>query len=152
MSTASTDAIATTLRTHLLTFEPAPDAGTLGDVLGERLYRDAAPDSPTYPYGVMRLINRVVDGAYNGDRESMDLEVQLFHRPRRATATLETAADRCDIAMQRYADASDGLLFSRERTRDTLPPFPEPADREVVQIRLVYPLVAWPTYLTHGAF
>lgn len=72
----------------------------------------------------------------------------LYGRPRSQAVTIEDAADVCDQAMLRYVDSSSGLTFSRERQRDTLPPFIDPADREVVQIRLLYSVKTWPLLLT----
>lgn len=151
MDTTSTVAFAKELQAHLLGFTPTTGALaglTLQTRLGGRLYQVAPPDTLTYPFGLMRLMGRRIDGAYNGARETMDVEVQLYRRPRSALQDLETDADLCDLAMQRYV-ASDalGIVFGRQRQRDTLPPFTDLADREVVTIRLVYPLVTWPAWL-----
>jgi hypothetical protein len=148
--TTSTAGMYQTLRTRLLTYQPPDSAPTLASRLTD-LFINAAPDDVAYPYGTMRLLNRDEDGAYNGDREATDLEVMLYHRPRAKAMDLEACGDVCDQAMKGYADATSGLLFSRSRQRDTLPQFPEPADREIVGIRLLYPVVAWPRLLTDVA-
>ena len=72
----------------------------------------------------------------------------LYARPRSQKATLEGIADRMDQAMYRYRDAASGFAGTIGKTRNTLPPFKEPADSDVVQIMLEYTLVLWPAYLT----
>ena len=153
MSTDSTDALFTMLRTKLLSFAPLAGA-TLMTRLGgttlnnARLWKDNIPDNAAYPLGVMRIINRASSGQYNGERETFNLEIMLYGRPRSQAVAIEDAADVCDQAMLRYSDSTSGLMFSRERQRDTLPAFADPADREVVQVRLVYSAVVWPRMLT----
>lgn len=151
MSTTTTDLLETQLRNKLLDFVPLSGA-TLRARLGGgngRLWKDGAPDNAAYPFGVMRLINRLSRGEYNSERETFDLELMLYGRPRTNAAAVEDAADVADQAMLRYKDASGGALtFSRARQRDTLPAFADPADREVVQVRLVYGLVVWSVLFT----
>ncbi|KKW05435.1 MAG: hypothetical protein UY40_C0020G0012 [candidate division CPR1 bacterium GW2011_GWC1_49_13] len=146
MSTTSTTNIYRTLRTRLLSFTPAAGA-TLASRLGNRLFVAQAPDDATYPYGVMTL-SLSTEGAYNGDREQGIFEVTLYDRPRSRQEALEDIADICDGALLRYADASSGLLFSRDRARASLPPAPPPLDREVCAVRLAYSIVVWPEALT----
>jgi hypothetical protein len=153
MTTLSTDGLFTQLRTHVLSYIPLTGTTLMqrlgtGTLASSRLWKDAPPDTAAYPYGVMRLLNQLTSGEYNGERERIDFEIMLFARPRAQAVALEDMADLIDQAMLRYRDASSGLSFSRSRQRDTLPPPTSPADREVVQIRLVYPLVVWPRYLT----
>jgi hypothetical protein len=154
MTTTSTDNLHTQIRNQLLTFVPKAGGQTLNQRLGGtgsndgRLYKSQAPDTVVYPFGVMRLINQLTLGEYGSEREAMDLEIMLFGRPRSQGLTIEDIADLCDQAMLRYVDSSSGLVFSRSRQRDTMPQPVDPADREVVQIRLAYPLKVWPQYLT----
>ena len=154
MSAATTEALYKALRTQILDFvaEGSPTPDTLATSLtGQGIYAVQGPDEVTYPYGVMRLQNRRTSGEYNGERETVDLELLLFHRPRNEQYPLEGLADIADEAMLRYVDNSAGLVFSRERQRDTLPAGTGPADREVVAIRCLYPLTIWPQYLTQYA-
>ena len=154
MSTDSSDNLHTQIRNQLLTFVPKGGGSTLNTALGGvgtndgRLYKSQAPDTVAYPFGVMRMINRLTGGEYNGEREAFDLEIMLFGRPRSQGKTIEDAADLFDQAMLRYRDGSSGAIFSRSRQRDTMPAPVDPADREVVQIRLAYSCKAWPLYLT----
>jgi hypothetical protein len=154
VSTDSSDNLHTQIRNQLLTFAPKGGGPTLNTQLGGsatnegRLYKSQAPDTVLYPFGVMRMINRLTSGEYNGERESFDLEIMLFGRPRTQGKTIEDAADVFDQAMLRYRDGSSGIIFSRSRQRDTMPQPVDPADREVVQIRLAYACKTWPLYLT----
>jgi hypothetical protein len=155
MTTSSSDFMHSQIRDQMLTFVPKGGGATLNTTLGGtgtndgRLYKSQAPDTVNYPFGVMRLINRVTGGEYNGEREAFDVEIMLFGRPRSQGKTIEDLADQFDQAMLRYKDGSAlGLVFSRSRQRDTMPAPVDPADREVVQIRLAYSCKAWPLYLT----
>jgi hypothetical protein len=149
MTTTSTANVWRQVRSRILTYQP-PTGTTLQARLVGRLYHVQAPDDAPWPHaiGVLRLRT---DGAYNGDRKEGELEVTLYDRPRSRAEALEDMADVVDQAMLRYADGSNGLVFSREGRRDTLPAFLAPADREVCAIRLVYQLVVWPVYLTQHA-
>ena len=97
-------------------------------------------------WGVLRLKNRRTSGDHF-DRETMELEVMLYGRPRGVRATLEGIADRMDQAMLRYTDRTGGVIGAWGRSRHALPPFKEPAASDVVQIMLEYTLVVWPAYL-----
>lgn len=158
MSTTSTPVLEDTLRTRLLTHTRL-SGSTLAEILGTapssgsdgKLYKVQAPDNATYPYGVMRLMNRRTSGDI-AEREVAELEVMLFGRPRSQQATMEGAADACDEALlPRYVDASSGVVACTGRTRNTMPVFAEPADREVVQIRLVYTLIVYPQNIAQYA-
>jgi hypothetical protein len=148
---ASTTALLTTIRTRLLDFVPADGGATLGTRLGNRLYETQAPADTLSPYGVYRLMNRIETDGFAGMRETGDVEVMLFTRPRSEAATLDAAADVADQALLSWAQVTDGITFARFRTRDMLPPAPDPWDRELVVVRLVFPVVVWPTYRTQYA-
>lgn len=157
----STTTLLATLRTRLLTFDRL-QGETLAVILGGtasgagsvgKLYLVQAPDTVTDPanspsrWGIMSLTNRR-SNAENAERELVDLEVMLFARPRNQQAAMEDAADACDEAMRRYEDFTRDAIGCWGRVRNTLPVMVGPADREVVQIRLVYTLVVYPDHLT----
>jgi hypothetical protein len=165
VSTESTTELETALRTRLLEFEPLGGIGTVATELGStasgagqdgNLYWDRAPDNLDrimatlglpLRWGVLRLKNwRDIPGQSEG--KLTELEVMLYGRPRSQRATLQGIADRMDMAMVRYVDASSGVLASSVSTRNTLPPFKEPADSDVVQIMMEYTLRVYPAYLT----
>lgn len=157
----STATLIGTLRTRLLTFSRL-QGDTLADILGRtdggngsdgKLYKVQAPDNITKPengpsrWGVMALTNRRTN-AENAERDLIDLEVMLFARPRSQQDAMEEAADACDEAMLRYTNFTNDAIGNWGRLRNTLPVMTGPADREVVQIRLVYTLVVYPDHLT----
>jgi hypothetical protein len=152
MSAATTQALYASLRTKLLDF--IPEGGATPDSLGQNLtgiYIVQGPDTVSYPYGIMRLQARQTTGEYNSERETLDLELLLYHRPRSQQYVVEGYADIADQALLRYRDTTSGLVFARERQRDTLPQGTGVGDREVVGVRLLFPLVVWPVWLTQYA-
>jgi hypothetical protein len=165
VSTESTTGLEAVLRTRLLTFEPLDGSGTVASALGStqtgagadgNLYWDRAPDNldrimaaqgDPLRWGVLRLKNwRDIPGQSEG--KLTELEVMLYGRPRSQRATLQGVADRMDQAMVRWVDAENGVVASSTSTRNTLPPFKEPADSDVVQVMLEYTLRVYPAYLT----
>lgn len=149
------------VRTRLLDFQPASGGSTLRTRLGggatARLYVDVAPDAPTYPYAVLRLRDRNEVAGFHALGERVDVELDLFHRPRgkgagetvTRTAALDAIADLCDEAMRAFRDVSDGWVwFAGQRRRTKPEPDIDPLDRELVFIRLVYPLGLWPSNKT----
>lgn len=155
-STESTAALYALIRERLLGFQPRSGA-MLSTVLDD-LWIVQAPDDAAFPYGTLRFINTNADGATNGDRQTMDAELMLYAQPRSRLSALEGYADVADQAMLRWQAYLPrvgilpvSLVFTRERSRYSLPPAPPPADREICGIRCVYPLVVWPSYLTQYA-
>jgi hypothetical protein len=165
VSTESTTGLEAILRTRLLTFEPLDGSGTVASALGStqtgagadgNLYWDRAPDNldrimaaqgDPLRWGVLRLKNwRDIPGQSEG--KLTELEVMLYGRPRSQRATLQGVADRMDQAMVRWVDAESGVVAASTSTRNTLPPFKEPADADVVQVMLEYTLRVYPAHLT----
>jgi hypothetical protein len=159
VSTDTTSALEATLRTRLLTFVPLSGAGPVLDAIGTsegpgltgNLFWVRVPDNidkrlaqSTDPirYGVLRLKNRRSD-MENPERERMELEVMLYGRPNGQRVAMEAIADTMDAAMLRYKDADGGILWVEARGRQSLPPFREPANSDIVQIMLEYTLVVW---------
>src|SRR5687768_10572906 len=102
MATTSMAAMLQQVRTRLLNFAPMGGGQTLATRLTSRLYIGRPPDSVTYPYGVIRFINGVRSGAYNGDRMSGDIELMLYGNAVSQAETLENAADVAEQALLRY--------------------------------------------------
>lgn len=146
---ASTQALLTAVRTRLLSFVPL-SGDPLGTILGGRLYVVQAPADAAYPYGLVRLINRVQTEGYGGYRETGDVEVLVLARPRSEQWAVEAALDACDMALLDWWDVATGAQWARHRMRDTLPAAPEPMDREVVQARWVCGYTCWLDYLTQS--
>lgn len=152
MATTSTAAAIQQLRTRLLTFAPMGGGATLNTRLGGRLYIGRAPDNtPSFPYGVMRLINQRQPGAYNGDKEEADLELMIYGNTVAQAQALEDAADVADQALLRYKDATSGLIFGRERLRDSVSGTGDPVLAAFLAVRCLYPVSIWPIFLTQYA-
>ena len=146
--TNTTLQILKTIRSAFLDFQPSV-SGSVSGTLADRIYINQPPDNVVFPFVVARLVNNLTTSEFRGDRLTVDAEVTIFDRPRSNTLRAEGVADQMDGAMTRLRrQDSSGLLMCRSRTRDTIVPSGDPADREVVSIRLVYPLVVWPQYLT----
>ena len=145
--TQSTNEILETMRSALLDFENA-NGGALKDIIGDNLYRRAAPAGAPYPYGVMRLSTRRTNG-YSGLRLSSRLELQLYGRTSAQGEDISDAGDLCEQAMLSYVNASNGgLSFTADVQRDELPEGGAPVDSETCVIRIAFSLAIWPAYLT----
>jgi hypothetical protein len=147
-TTISTAAIEAAIRDRLLSFtDPAGDS--IADYLGQRLYIDAAPHTVTFPHAVMRFLPLTQDPEYAGERIQADLEVQVYARTDADRLTVKAVGDLIEQATLRWIhnDSGDGLMFTRTRTRQVLPPFTAPADSEVSGERHLISLVVWPHFL-----
>lgn len=149
MTTESTTALLKQLRAAILT-TPDPEGRRVSDTLGTvaqgRLWLGHGPDDAAYPHGTLRLFSQRY--SLHGVRLQGMLEVMLFARPRSQTSALELLADLCVGALLQYADGSSGLLRAEPAQRDTLPAVEEPGDADVVQIRLLFDVVAFPLQLS----
>lgn len=172
-NTASTNRILVTIRTQLLTFVPLShvDTGTrtIATLLGSdasapdgRMYLDAAPDDGTYPYGVLRMVGPIPGREDSGMQMSGFCELQLFDKPRsqarlyggvggvtllrpialNAMADIATAAWR-DFVLTAIDDT---LVAQRIRIRGEVP-YSDPANRELVQVRMLLPFYCTPAFL-----
>ncbi len=141
MSSASTKAILGTIRARLVAFVPLT-----GTALGSaRVYANGPLEGAAFPYIVLRLVNQIPDGL----RMTADLEAVVFHRPRSKAAEAEDMADVFSGAMLQWVDREgQGLIAVLDWLRDSVAPFSEPADRELVQVRMIYSLLLYPEYLT----
>jgi hypothetical protein len=157
VATDKTTALMALCRTRLLSFTTADSIAMstyLGAGASARLFGTRPPDDVDWTLGVhgfYRLMNRRADGADRGLRETMDLELMLMARPLSQALNVERAADVADQAMLNWADHSGGLVFCRQRSRDTMVAPDAPMDTEVYTVRCVYPLVVWPQLLTQYA-
>jgi hypothetical protein len=153
MTTLSTDALYVQLRNRLLSYVD-PDGHTLQDAtvgIGGRLYRVRAPDNALFPYGVMTLRQPQKPDGDGPIKLVMDLEVLLFGRQRATQATVEAYGDRAVQALETYRDGSSGLVFFESAYSETLPPFPAPADQDIVQVRVMARMHCYPLFLSRVA-
>jgi hypothetical protein len=148
MSTTSTQGMMQDLRSRLLTFQPR-SGDTLDTSLGGRLYTTQAPDNVTYPYAVVRLMDRQQTVGDQGFRTRGEIEVQIFDRPRSQQWRAEAIADVVQQAFLHWDLKTSGLMFAQHSRRvGPLPPAPAPMDRELVHIAVYVPIVAWPVMFT----
>jgi hypothetical protein len=147
--TRSSASLYATLRRALL--DARTEAGSsIVDLLGgPNIYYATLPEGPVYPYIALRAL-RETAGA-NGFRERIELEVQVIAWPQSQARLAEEIADYVDRVFLGYTESGSGLVFSRSRTRQTLPAFSEPADRDRVGVLLQYAFLAWPLSLQTAA-
>jgi len=123
---------------------------TLDADLNGGLWYVAPPEQhTTLPYGTVEC-RQVSSGAYGGEREEVECELLLYHRPWSRLATLEGLADRVDEALLRYVSTTSGMVLVQSRSREVLVPA-SPEDRDLCGMRLVYLLAVWPAWLTQYA-
>ena len=81
-------------------------------------------------------------------REASELLVMLYDRPRAKLAALERVADIVEESLLHYnTDTGIGHLTVRGVvSRETLPVYTSPENREIVSVRVVISLTWWPLY------
>lgn len=149
MSTLDETAVAKMVVARLLAYV-SPAAISVATLTGSKVYVSQAPDNTTGLYVVVRIINGQTDAQFNNLKENFDIECMCFGRPRSAQQSVESLGTVVKQALLSWRDSSltDGLTFGQTAQRDVLPPNPDPADRELVQVRVVVSCTTWPTYLT----
>lgn len=156
MSLASTQSILQEIRTRLLTFTPA-SGSTLATLLGSttsgsgsdgKLFLNQAPDGITGFYGVLRLYDEFQQGMDGGFLLRCQAELILYGRPRAQQGAVERMADVVQQAWLWFDSTQvDGVLIA-DRTMSRMSiPYEDPADRELVAIRLLLPFRVAPQYL-----
>lgn len=157
MATESELATLKVIRTRLLTFTPSggsSGAALLGTGPGAasdgKLHIDQAPDNVTFPYGVMRFVDWTPEGEDGGYAHRGQLECQLFHRPRGEASAIKTIADQFERALRKWVYTTSGIIVIQSVTRGSIT-YEAPADRELVQERLLASLYAHPQYLTQDS-
>lgn len=143
---ARTKLLTGAIRTRLLTFDPTGSDGPLS--LAGGLHTLAAPDNAAYPYGLLRLKAQRT-GREDGDSSIEGrLEVMLVGRGRAQLGPLEDAMDIVTEALAKWSTDTVGWLTMRDlENRLTLPPFPQPANAEIVQVHATWRYTWWPEYL-----
>jgi hypothetical protein len=157
VSTASKVATLQVLRTRLLSYTPSggqSGATRLGTLTGAasdgKLYIGQAPDTVTYPYGVLRWLDWRQQGEDGGYLRRPIAELALFHRQRAQEAALQAIADQFERALRKWDATGGDVVHVFDLTRQTIY-YEAPADRELVQERLLIEVLASPSYLTQDA-
>ena len=169
-NTASSDRLAQTVQTRLLTFTPLSHADTgtrtIATLLGNdasapagRMYLDAAPDNVVYPYALLRLSGPIPRGDDGGFQMRGFFELQFFDKPRSQTRSyggvtllrpvaLNAMADIATAAWRDFAitEIDDTLVAERITVRGDVP-YTEPANRELVQVRMLLPFYCTPNFI-----
>lgn len=157
--TQSTVTLFQQLRKHILQWQPPEGVTlelTLGDEVDGRFWYAAGPtpdvdpaDDSLYPYVVGRFLN--IQKTLAGQRMRADFELTVYDRPRSRQIAAETIADRIEGAILGYRDARYGFVMMNPPTRESLPSTPPPGDRELVQVRIVTEVIAYPQMLSQYA-
>ena len=151
-STASSVQLYATIRAALLA-HVTPGGHRLVDYVGPepRIYVAVQPTPPVFPYFTL-LLDRTSTPGYNGYRETAILEVQAIGKPESQRPLIENAMDVVDDCLTQYLQsATDGLIVCRDRRRQTVPQFTDPAEASVVSVVSQFDLFLWPRVLTAKA-
>ena len=160
MSTASWTGVKHLIRTRLLTFTPATGTTLLvrlgstssGSGASGKLFFDQAPDNLTGLWAVLRVIDAPMAGMDGRLMMRGTAELFLYGRPRKMQAQVESMADVCMEAWRDFVYNEIGGHFSAtDVTRGGAIPYTEPADRELVAIRLLLEFRCAPMFLLQYA-
>jgi hypothetical protein len=159
-STASWTGILQLARTRLLTFVSISGGSSLATRLGAtasgsgsdgKLFLDQAPDSVTSSgfWGILRTIDEPPDGADGGLMLKGAFELQLFARGRTNAAAMRGMADLCVEAWHGWVHTEvGGHISSMGVTNRFMVPYEsDPADRELVQVRMLLAFRCTPMFL-----
>jgi hypothetical protein len=149
MSTASRSALVKTIVDRLKAYADG-SGNSINTLTTGRVYVNQAPDATAFPCVVLRMLSWQTQAQFNNTQATFDLEVMVMHRPRSKEQEAELIGDLVEEALLtwRESGASLGLSHANTSRRETIPPLPLPADRELVQHRLVISCTTWPRFLT----
>lgn len=155
MTTSSQLATLQLIRRRLLSFSGGVVTTALGTLSGAgsdgKLYIDQAPDTVTYPYGVLRIADWRSEGDDGQFARRVVVELQLVTRPRSNASAIKSIADNCERAMRAWRDVDSGAVWTQQGMTRATVTYEEPADREVVMERLLIPLGVHPTLTTQDS-
>lgn len=157
MSLASWRSVMETIRTRLLSFTPEADS-TLATLLGStaagsgsagKIFLDRAPDDVTGFWGILRLADSPQEGMDGGLMLRCTAELILYGRGSKHRSAVERMADVAQQAWLYYSYTQvDGVLIAdRTMNRMPIPYVSDPADRELVAIRIMLPFRLAPQFL-----
>jgi hypothetical protein len=144
--TVDLEAAERALRIRALTYRSVTGVATLAERLSGGLHVGSPPDNANYPYGALRVLNLrtpMLDAPIYG----VQVEVQLFYRPRAEASALRQATDVLVESLEQWSDAdarAAGIYRTEVRDVDILPPFSEAADPEVIASRATFDVELYP--------
>jgi len=159
VSTATTLAVLREIRSHLLTFTPQ-SGSTLAVLLGStstgsgsdgKIFISQAPDNIEGFWAILRLIDYPQQGFDGGFLIRGQAELILYGRGRAQMAAVERMADLVTEAWLRWATNASGHISATAIQNRFAIPYEEPADRELVAVRLVLPFRCIPSFLLQYA-
>jgi hypothetical protein len=160
MSTATTLAVLREIRNRLLTFAPMGGGATLKVLIGSttsgsgsdgKLFLNQAPDNISGFWGILRLIDFPQTGFDGGFLIRGQAELILYGRPRKVQSDVERMADLVTEAWLHWATNASGHISATAIQSRFAIPYEEPADRELVAVRLVLPFRCIPSFLLQYA-
>jgi hypothetical protein len=162
MSTASWTGVLQIIRNRLLTFTPTGGGTTLATRLGStstgsgsdgKLFIDQAPDTVTGLWAVLHVIDAPESGFDGGFLIRAQVELMIYGRPRSSQATVKSCADVVAEAWHAfyYSEAGGHVSGTGVLNRSTIPYTSDPADRDLVAVRLVLGVRCTPIFLTRYA-
>lgn len=122
---------------------------TVARLAAGRVYGWQAPDNAAFPHVVVRKINARTDPQYAHLRENYDIEAMCFHqRPKERDC--ESIADVVEQSLLSWRESSTtlGLTFARTAQRDRLPYLNDAANKDIVTVRVIVGVAAFPKRLT----
>lgn len=146
------------IRTRLLGFTSISGGSSLATLIGSttsgsgsdgKIFLNQAPDDVTGFWAILRVIDDPKDGADGRLMIRATAELQLFGRPRRVQAQVEAMADLVEEAWMNFSHTEiDGHLSAMGvSNRFAVPYESDPADRELVQVRLLLYFRCVPQFL-----
>jgi hypothetical protein len=145
-STLSMAAFYAMLRNQVLDYVD-PDGYTNRAAVTD-LYRLSAPDNASAPYGVLSIKSPQSVADQNHLKLAADVEVMWFGRPRKTQPDIEALGDRTVQALLTFRNHTSGLTYFSSATSESLPAFSAPADRELVQVRVLARVQSWPRFIS----
>lgn len=129
MTTASTNDIYDSIRAQI----------TASLSASVEIYNNQPAQDVTYPYGILRVLNAGAVGQdYEGVEQAVSVELTLVHNPKSNRKELENMGDDVEAAMLHFTEISSNnkIQIKTLINRSLLPPFPAPADNDVIQLRM----------------
>jgi hypothetical protein len=160
MTTATMTAVLNTIKSHLLSFTSAGGGSTLATLLGSttsgsgsdgKLFLNQAPDNLTGFWAILKIQDAPQQGFDGGMMIRGQAELIFYAQGRRNQAAIERMADLVTEAWHLWAYDASGHISAMHITSRFPIPYLDPADRELIAVRLLLPFRCVPTFLSQYA-